>query len=301
VSPTARTLNGGTVALQIQELTVDLISGVAGGAIRADVVEEVPEEAGSVGKHLGQLRYEDVSFAASLPLAPELSDWVTQACGNPEIRRDIAILDCERNRKLKRVRRCFQSTITRVAFPALNLETKDPALAIVTVRPGLIRVEDGDGSTVVVKSEGKPKSKKARCSDFRLSLGDLDCRGVTRIEGFIIELLQPEEQAASATAGAPWRGPRFPNLSLDIAQPRIQDWERWADEFLVQGDNRPSMEKSGAIEYLDPSLNETLFRVDLSQVGICLIGDAMGEPNEKGLRDLEVTLYVERMGLSGAI
>jgi hypothetical protein len=61
------------------------------------------------------------------------------------------------------------------------------------------------------------------------------------------------------------------------------------------------MEKSGAIEYLDPSLNETLFRVDLSQVGICLIGDAMGEPNEKGLRDLEVTLYVERMGLSGAI
>jgi len=286
----------GTFALEIGGTVVGFVNSVEGGAIRADVIEETLGPDGIARKHLGALRYEGLVIEVSLPLARELFDWTAQTWSGLESRRDVAILDCDFNRKVKRVRRCFQSLITEVRFPALDASTREAGYLTIKFRPELIRVEKGDGSTVVAK--GEAKSKKWVRSNFRFALGGLDGKRVKRIDAFAVKQALSDDALGEARGEKTVSAPRFPDLSVAMSQKDIEGWEKWANEFIVQGNSGAEQEKSGSIEFLDASLKEVLGRIDLSGVGIFRIADAKGESSQDSLRDVEISLYVEQMALS---
>jgi hypothetical protein len=82
-----------------------------------------------------------------------------------------------------------------------------------------------------------------------------------------------------------------------MPQGGIDGWEKWASDFIVQGNKGVDNEQSGSIELLDPTLRNTLMKIDLAGVGIFRIADTRSEANQETVARVEVGLYVEEMKL----
>jgi hypothetical protein len=71
----------------------------------------------------------------------------------------------------------------------------------------------------------------------------------------------------------------------------------WYNETVRKGAKDPSVEKTGAIEFLTPDLRTTIFTVRLKQVGIKNFSINRSEGSQEAIKRAKVDLYVGEMTL----
>jgi len=85
------------------------------------------------------------------------------------------------------------------------------------------------------------------------------------------------------------------NLRITFPATDVKPWQDWFDDFVVKGNAGAGNEKSGAIEFLDPSRKLTFGTVTLVRCGIFSLDfEPSGRSKKAGSRYV-AELYVQSM------
>jgi hypothetical protein len=264
-----------------------------GGWGFADVIEE-PSPTG-VKKRPGQPRWEELELRLGLPVARPVVDWIAAAWRRDVQAKDVAVTtaDAEWNALRRREFRNALLTATTIAtaepvsgsgFPS----SSGSGFATLRLLPQAARTMPASGTVTA------PTSAHLRPLYPRLELPGLDCTMIRPIGAFTVR--QAFGSAIPASPGLRvWLEPgplSFPNLTVELPESSASDWHRWFENFVVQGYNDDTNEKTGTLT-LEDDIGRGRVRIGLFNVGIFQLKG----PIESAERPPYVVagLYCERM------
>ena len=135
------------------------------------------------------------------------------------------------------------------------------------------------------------------CLEFRFRLTGLEdaCKRVATVDAFTIK--QTIVELTDGASGIRTKRPttlEIPNLRITFSAADVKPWQDWFDDFVVKGNAGLGNEKSGSIEFLDPSLKVTLGTVNPARCGIFALDFASSGGSKAGARYV-AELYVQGM------
>ena len=297
--------DGGAGLLHLLEVDGSICGYVAsaeGGWGTADVIEE-PSSPG-VKKRPGPPRWQELELRLHLPVARPVVDWIAAAWREEVQAKDLAVttVDPEGNVLRRREFRNALLTATTIAGMEPTIgptgwpTSRGPAFATLRLLPQRARTTSPGGTV------SAPVHQDSTLLGYHLQLLGLDRRDVIWVEEFTVQ-----QAFGSVMADRPglrvWREPgllSFPNLTVTVAETSAGAWQRWFENFVLQGYNDDTNEKTGTLWLLDDRM-QALAQIGLFNVGIFqLIGPIIhGYRLETGqiVRRTYVVagLYCERM------
>ena len=288
-----RTFVAGNFALQLDGVQCGFLKSVDGGDISAEVVDEAVGPAGFVKKHIGQPKYEDFVLKAGFELTKPFYDWIAAAWNLKIARKSGAIISTDANFKAVSERQFVDALIAETTIPALDASSKEPAYLTVHLSPELTRSAKATGTIKATAA----KKKTFIASNFRVEIGGLDCKKVSKVDSFTVKQNVTRDEIGDRREPRKEPGTlEFPNLKVTFAAASAKTWEDWFEDFVVKGNSGEKNEKSGALVFLGPDLKAELGRVTLHNVGIF----ALRHPAPAGKETIQkvvAELYCERMEL----
>jgi hypothetical protein len=220
-------------------------SAESGGGV-ADIIEE-PPLGGLVKKRVGQPRWEDLELQVDLQLTDKVYNWIAASWrGDPQARNVlITTVDFELN--VIRRREFHRTLLTETTVPALDGASKDAGVLTLKLAPEAARTLPGGGT---VPAPQPAVVRRWLLSNFRLELPGLDCTRVTKMDSFTVK-----QTFTSANGDVREPGPlSFPNLTVTLSEQSAQTWQSWFNNFVLEGNNADSEEKTGRLTLLTPTL-----------------------------------------------
>lgn len=286
--------------------SIGMLKTAQGGQIYAEPVAEPANGATYQKKHIGNVKYADITIQAGLSMPDAFYQWIADSWSFGAQRKDGAIVAADFNRNAVKELAFSNALITEVGMPALDGSSKDPAYLTLKLTPQSTR--PGTPSVTLPAATGKQKAWLP--ANFKLELGKLDTSRVSKIDSFTIKqtMLQPTTDPGDVfvpdqtvvVAVPPYNLEPgvvdFPNLRVTLAEASAQTWIDWYEDFVRRGNSGDESEKSGSIRFLAQDLSTELARVDLFGVGIFNLTDERPlDATADRIRQLVAELYVERM------
>ena len=214
-------------------------------------------------KRISAVRYEPFRLAVGMGMGQPLYDWIKAALAGAPVAKNGSVALASPAGKAEAYRHFRDALVQEVGFPALDGSSKETAYFTVTLSPEQITHAAGDGAKL--KAAVSLKQKRWLGSNFRFRLTGLEdaCKRVATVDAFTIK-----QTLVEVIDGAPrirTKHPttlEIPNLRITFSAADVKPWQDWFDDFVVKGNAGPGNEKSGAIEFLDPSLKVTLGTLD---------------------------------------
>ena len=273
---------------------VCLLRDGEGGLIFADVVRDTQSNGPFVPKQLGARHVDDFVVEVASLASSGLFEWVAASWTAAPPTRDGALLACTSTYTIALEQSFDGALIAETVVPALDAAAKSPAVLTVrfvaasstgTVNPG--------GKLVIPLGKGNVKLWLA--SNFRLEIDGLDCTKVSRIDAFTVRrAIEP----AGGSGGGFVAGPvDFPDLRISVSASAIQTWSAWHQDFVVDGQDSDSAERTGAIRFLAPDLKAELARIELAGLGIHRLEPEEDDGGPAQMARYVADLYCEQMTL----
>ena len=292
-APPPRVFGAGHFGLELQGAPVGAVVAAAGGNVFADVVQFVPGDGNPPTRHLGSLHYEPITVVCPLSMEPAFWDWVGRMVAGDPVWMDGALLMADANYDVVRRVEFHHALITEVGIPGLDASSKEPGYITVVLQPEW--TELGAASGELPKPGGAAKQKLWQASNFRVSVGDLPCGRVSKIDSFVIKQTVAEYRDGGQRFPQIIPGKlEFPNLVLTFHAIDRDPWQAFFDDFVLQGNNGQGSELQGALELLGPDLKSVLGRLEFDHVGIFRLAPDEVDPVGTNIQRFRADLYVER-------
>lgn len=284
--------------IELQHTFAGFVKEASGGDATADVVSEKLGSDHLTKKHLGPLKYEEVTFKCGTGMSKELYKWIDTGFNQTSHNRgreDGALLFADYdNMEVSRLTWTF-GLITELGMPALDASSKDSAMMTVKFAPETTRKTWGGGSKMIVPADAA-KQKKWLPSNFRLRIDGCEagCGKVNKIEALTIK--QKVTENAIGEHRDYQKEPtsvEIPNLVITLAESHADEFYRWHEDFVIKGNNGEDHEKSGTLEYLTPNLTEVLFTLHFFHLGVFKVSPDKVEASGEPIRRLKVEMYCE--------
>jgi tail tube protein gp19 len=289
-----RSYAGSKFALSLDGIQAGPVNGVEGGTPTAEVVAERLGPDNITHKHVGALKYENLSFTTGLDSKP-LNDWITATLKGQHVRKNGSVIAADYSGKSVSELEFFNGIITGVTFPALDGASKDAASIAVSLAPEYTRAKASSATS----GGFTPKSlKKWTPANFRFEMTGLDGTRVNHIDAITIgqqvtENAVGESRDYEKTASSL----EIPNVKLTMSEANAGTWASWLDDFLVKGNNSNDKERDGSIVYLDYTRQTELGRLNLFGCGIVGLAPQKAQAGSEAIRRVQAELYCERMEL----
>jgi hypothetical protein len=284
--------------LELDGKMMGFVSAVEGGEPVGDVILERPGPEHFSKKHIGGVRYTDVTLTLNLALDPAFYAWIDETWAGKAKPRNGRLYMLDLNLAILAEEEFANAMISEVTIPALDGSSKDPGYLTVKFRPEYTRYKKGSGSRL--NAPAQAAAKQWINSNFRLDIPGLPTTRVARVEALTVK-----QSVARDPIGA-GRDPRleptdleFPNLVVSVSEADAQGWEDWAEDFLVKGNNADAQEKSGTLAFLAPDRNRSVLgKVSFSNLGIFHLAHDKNTAAADRIRRFTGEMYVERMNFS---
>lgn len=277
---TARTYTAGHFFLELNGQTNPLRS-MEGGEISAVVSQN------GAKKQIGPPVYGDLEVQVGLGIDKALQDWIKAAAQGKQSKTTCTVITADQSYQATSKSEFVDAIISELTIPTLDASSKDQAYLTVKFAPQAIK--PGKPSSEKVSTAGV-KQKSAAVSNFKLTIDGLDCSKVAKVDA--ITLKQSKSDKSSGKGSNPTE---FSNLKVTFSAASIQTWADWHKSFVIEGKNGDKEERSGTLEFLDPSLKSPLLTIKFQNVGICSLSDEAGEANSEQIRRSVAELYFEGM------
>jgi phage tail-like protein len=282
VQADARTFVAGHFALELAGAPAGFLQSVEGGDATADVVVEKGEEGCFAGKHIANVRYEQIALECGLGMSAAFYEWLQSTLQCRFSRKDGAIIAADFNFKELTRLSFTEGLITEFGMPALDAASKDVARMTVSISPERTQRMKGSGNTVTPCGPTKAQ-KKWLASNFRLTIDGLDCTKVNKVDAFTIKQGVTPDNV----------GVEVPNLVITLAESSGQSFYDWHEDFVIKGNNGPESERKGMLEYLSPNLADALFTINFQHLGIFKLAPDKVEAGNEQVRRLKCEMYCE--------
>jgi hypothetical protein len=286
---------GGSAATRVQ-VTIDdtplFVRTFDGGHPKADVVTILTGDGSLPVKHISTLKFEPMSWEMSLPLGKPMLQAVNAFMGNQAVRKGGSVAFGDAKLEVRSHLDFRKALMTAFGFPGLDASSKDTGYFTVSFRPEETTRRAGDKKKL--QGAAGVKQKAFMRSNFRISIGDLPTKRVTKIDAMTFTMKVQEH------GGVRRRFPElvattieYPNLVLTIAEADSPKWEEWFDDFAIHGNSGSDNELSGRIEYLAPNAKDVLATIELSHIGIFEIRRPAAEGDKDQAATFAASMYFE--------
>jgi hypothetical protein len=294
--PEARSYAAGPTMLSIDQQDVGFVRSSEGGAIVADVIHEPLGATQFIKKHLGQTRYEDIVLGLPFGMSPRLSGWIADTWAMKQPRKDGSLTFCDYTLTAKSRLDFSGGLITEITIPGCDAASKEAAFLRLKVTPESLRLSKV--SQTMRGGDVRSDKRSWIPSSFKLTIDDLDCSKVSKIEPFSVKqtILFEEIGESREMVKAPAQV-EFPNLRITLSEAGAQTWLDWHEDFVVKGNNDDSQERDGRLSFLAPNMKEELAAVKLYNLGIFRIASDKAEASKEQIKRVTADLYCERMEL----
>lgn len=273
-APGPRAGLGPGATVTVYDLSLDGVGtthlrSVTGGGGFADVTDTDGQ------KSLGPVHYEDLAVQTGPPSAV-VTPWILAFLANAPEARTGVIQGLSGDKTVLSTLAFTDALITEVGFPALDVDSKDPALLSLDFASANNKFTRG----------GEPRGGKEKqkapwlASNFKLAIDGLDTSKVNKVDGITITQAYKEPLV-------------LPSLQFTMAETSSDSWFAWFESFVVQGNTDD--ERGGSLSYLAPN-GATLLTLSLEHLGPVRFNvDRPGGASES-IRRVTFELYVEHIG-----
>jgi hypothetical protein len=288
----SRSYVSGHFALELEGILIGMLKSFDGGAISAEVVEEELEPEQFIAKkHIGNVKYEDFTVQIGFSMSKAMYDWINESWSGKHVRKSGQVILADQDYDARRAIAFEQALLSEVKIPACDASSKDPAY---------LGVEFASDLTFSKRASGKltaPSSKSQKAwlpSNFRLKIGELPCKRVSKIDSFTIKQAIITEQIGDTRYYHKEPGKlEFPNLRVTFAEQDLKAWDAWFTNMVIAGNQED--EKEGTLEFLGPNLQTTLGKISFFGVGIHKLSYNSAPADGSAIKRMIAELYVERM------
>ncbi len=277
-----RPIVAGNLLLQLDGVSCGSIRSFTGGAATADVIEEPGLEFFS-RKHLGPVRYEDITIQTGFSMGKPLLDWIVASLQMTGGARDGAIILADQNFQARSELQFENAVITEIDVPACDASSKEPGYLTIRLAPERTHAQAGAGR---VAGRLDRREKLWVSSNFRLQIDGLDCSRVMKVDAFSIK-----QSITPARLD-------FPNLAVALPEVSGDTWRRWHEDFVIDGRNDETQEKAGSLVLLSANLQETVLTIGLQNLGIFRLDLDVPAASVEAVSRMRAQLYCERMDFS---
>ena len=229
-------------------------------------------------KHLSGVRYEPIAIATSFGSARPLFEWVKSAWQGTLAQKSGSAIPVGANGRPLSRREFVKAIVAETTVPTLDGGSNNPAFVTVRLAPELTR----DVTPPTTVPAAGPPSDASLSSNFRLSIGGLDCTKVSKIDSFTVK------QQANVL--------EFPNLRIELAAASAQTWRTWFRSFVIDGNSSSTNEKTGNLSFLTPNMATVLATINFHNLGIFRLENTPADTSGAVTR-VVADLYFERMEL----
>ena len=304
-----RSYAAGNFFLNLEGVKTGFIKSTEGGSATAQVIEEKPAPGGFAKKHIGNLKYEEITLQLGFSNERSLYDWIAASWKMNYQRKNGSIVAADFRHRPKSERQFFNALITELTVPACDASEMDPGFLTLKLAPELTRAVAPAGSL-----PSPPPARAWRPANFRLIIDGLDTSRVSKIDSFTVKQQIVENAVGSERDYGKEPGKlEFPNLKITFAESSAQTWLDWLEDFVVKGNAGDDKERGGTLEFLSPNQGTVLARIRFFNMGIVSVGPAKAVRNPcnsgcpadpEDVRDafgkMQAELYVERMEFEAA-
>ena len=286
--------------LELEGVSVGSLSSVDGGDAIGDVVVEKVGQDRIVHKHLGGVRYEDISITCGADMANGFYDWLQQTFSGRYDRKNGVIVVYDFNGHEVSRLSFFNALVSEIGFPALDASSEDAAKLTIKISPEYTRTDAGSSQVQGAVSKGA-KGWVAR--NFRLAIDGVEYARANRVEAITVS-----RSIVSSAVGEVRdyeKEPTYllvPDLTVTLADlstdPAATALHKWFASFVVGGNNDQSQEKNGTLEYLSSDLRTVFFTLDLRQLGIYRLTPVNDGDSSQTVRRMLARMYCEEMVFS---
>ena len=284
---------GDRFVFMLEGVVCGLVTSPQGGTISAPVVRE-PRGA-FVHKRLGAPAPEPIELFLDLSLQKLVYEWINEFWQGQAIAKSGSLIALDANFHATTELQFENAVISATTVPAVDAISRTACALAVQLSPRATNLRNASGPVAGLA----PTRKKAwLASNFRLNIEGLDTTRVSSVGALTIR--NGEKSAAdrlrlpAGTSGAI----DFPNLRVLFVEQSSKTWADWHDQFVVQGKNDDTQEKTGSLVFLSPDLQSQLGSVRFSGLGIYRLAR---EPTLPGgpinIRRTVAELYCQRMDL----
>ncbi|HEY7724322.1 MAG TPA: phage tail protein [Anaeromyxobacteraceae bacterium] len=263
-----------------------------GDAVGAVVTEKVGPDL-IRKKHLGPVKYEDITISTGAGMSKVFYDWIRDTLGGRPPRKNGSVIAADRD-AVERSRLDFSNAlVSEVSLPAADVSSKDSGALTVKLSPELTRRAAGSGASIKVDSK---VAKRWLPANFRLTIDGLDTSHVSKVDSITIKQkvaespIGDDRDCAAAPAGL-----EFPNLAVTVAQAQAQSFYDWHEDFVITGNSGDDRERAGALEFLDPTRREVLFSLSFNHLGVFKVAAEKAGSGDDGIRRVKAEMYCESM------
>jgi hypothetical protein len=295
-----RAYTSGRFAVEIEGIDAGWVYSVEGGHPSADVVQEKLGPEHSVKKHIGGLKYDDITITCGTGMSKGFWETLHKSFTDDFKRFDGTIFYADYDGKIRKTVDFHGAPITEIGFPALDAASKDAAKLTLKLSPEWTKTRfHKGGESLNGRFQIDPsKQKQWSPANFRLDIDGLHdaCSRVNKIDAITLKQKVAQNQVGeSRDYSVEPCAIEVPNLVITTPESHARKLYRWREEFLERGNNTEEHEKHGTLEYLTSDLKDVLFSIDMHHLGVFKMtpdkGDALGE----SISRVKVEMYVEHM------
>jgi len=288
----------GKYGLEIKGNMAGWVKELDGGHAVADVIAEKVGADHLQRKHLGPLKYEEISLKAGAAMSKDFFEWINTGFNQTSYsagRRDGACVFANYdNEEISRLT-FTNGLITEFGMPALDASSKDAALLSLKFQPEITKKETRGGGKLQQKMDIK-KAKMWTPAFFRLEIDGCDCTKVNKVDAITIKQKVTQNavgQLRDYQSEASYV--EVPNLVITMAESHSDDFYQWHQQFVVMGKCDQGNEKGGALHYLAADATTELFTINFVQLGIFKISPEKVEAGGEPVRRVKIEMYCEDM------
>ena len=295
-----RSFTGGRFAMVLDGETQGYVKKSSGGFVKGEVATHQPGgESIYAKKSLVTTTVEPLVVEVGLDMGPGYMEWIKRSFAGELPTRNAEIVACDSEGRVMARRELINVVITEVTFPTLDGSSKEAAYVTVTMAPEKVKYSKGDGSQMAAPKASA--TKRWLSSNFRIELGDLPTKRVSKIDSFTWKRDVVKDEVGTfreptRSLGQIW----VPDLELTISNADVREWEDWYRSFVIDGRSDDSAEKTGKIEFLSPDLTTVIGSIDLMNVGLIALQTEDAAANKEEVARFTVELYVEQLRFSSS-
>lgn len=263
ISRNNRAYGAGKYGLELDGAFVGWIDSVEGG----DAVGEVDQDKATGKKHIGNVKYNDISFQMGAEMSPAFWDWITAALNNKHVRKNGAIIFADYDYKEKSRREFTDGLISEVQFPAMKANSDDGALMGLKFSIASSKRIDGSGKPY---NRSKVKYGQEMIFGFSLKMDGLQeaSANMAFIRRSVIKTSTTNN--GNISYGDKFQEPGkidFPNLEVELPELAADEVYAWHEDFVINGAGITQKGKTGTLVYLNKN-RQKMFSLDFSNLGI---------------------------------
>lgn len=297
----SRTYTAGRFAIELDGIMAGWLHSAEGGHATSDVVTEKIGPDQMQKKHIGNVKYEDLTLACGTGMSKAFYEWITGFIAGRNMRKNGAIVTCDYNyNEISRLE-FSNALITEFGMPALDAASKDAAKMTIKFQPEFTRMQAKTGGATKAGGTAKtllaPKvQKKWLPSNFRLQIDGLDCTKVNKVEAITVKQKVVGNPVGGTQAyQKEGTSVESPNLVITLPEANAAGFLNWHQQFVASGKNNKASEKTGQLAYLTEDLSETLFTLNFHGLGIFKVTHDKREAHNEQVARVKAEMYCEEI------